>query len=292
MKLFIAAFLVLFNFNCLLGQNPLAYQIYNQRGKEVSFDKMVKKLSRQDVVLFGEYHNNAIVHWLELRTAKALYKKKSGKLVLGAEMFERDIEKYVDAYLQDSLDLKEFEEKSRPWANFKTDYLPLLDFAKEKALKFVATNVPRRYAAIIARHENGVDSLQQLQREEQKWMAKLPFKFEPETTPGYQEMEEMMKDHAGSMAINYVKAQALKDATMAESVLVNSGKREIFLHFNGDFHSQNHGGIYWYLKQSEKRLKVATISIAESDKDDLPLEDNDTVSEFIIVIPSDMTKTY
>lgn len=291
MKLFVAALLLFFNFNYLLSQNPLAYQIYNKRGKEVSFDKMINKLSRQDVVLFGELHNDAIVHWLELRTTKALYEKKADKLVLGAEMFERDVQDYIKAYLQDSLQLKTLEENSRPWPNFKTDYLPLLNFAKKKTLKFVATNVPRRYAAIIARHENGIDSLQQL-REEQKWMAKLPFKFEPKETPGYREMQEMMKDHAGDLAINYVRAQALKDATMAESILENLKNKETLLHFNGDFHSQNHGGIYWYLKQSKKRLKVVAISIAESVEDNLPLEDDKPVSEFTIVIPSDMTKTY
>lgn len=287
-------FLILLFFLCFSlawAQNPRAYRIYNKKGKEVSFDKMIKKLAKNDVVLFGENHNNAIVHWLELRTLKALYKKKKKALAVGAEMFERDTQEFLNAYLTDSISLDSLKSTARPWPNFKTDYLPLLNFTKEKGLRFVATNVPRPYAAIVAQKEGGLDSLEQLEGKEKQWLAKLPIVFDMET-PGYKKMEGMMKDHAGPNALNYVKAQALKDATMAESILKNREKKGLFLHFNGNFHSKEHGGIYWYLKKESKRLRVAVVTIVESDEKDLPLNVEETPTEYMIVVPSDMTKTY
>ena len=47
-----------------------AYVIYNSKGKKVSYEKMLKSLADQEVVLFGEYHDNPIAHWLELELAK------------------------------------------------------------------------------------------------------------------------------------------------------------------------------------------------------------------------------
>lgn len=291
MKLFFSVFLWVLGSSLAFGQNAKPYQIYNQRGKRVTFKKMVKKLAKNDVVLFGENHDNSIVHWLELQTLKALYADKGEALVAGAEMFERDIQEMLDAYLEDSLSLDDFKSQSRPWPNFKTDYLPLLTFAKENDLRFIATNVPRSYAAIVAREEKGLDSLERLEPAERKRMAQLPIDFSMET-PGYQEMEEMMKDHAGPNAQNYVKAQALKDATMAESIFENRHDKDLFLHFNGDFHSKEHGGIYWYLKNRSNDLRVAVISIVETEDESLSLDSEKPLTEFVIVIPSDMTKTY
>ena len=48
------------------SQNPEAYKIYNAKGKKVSYKKMVKTLAKQDIVLFGEQHNSAIAHCLQL----------------------------------------------------------------------------------------------------------------------------------------------------------------------------------------------------------------------------------
>lgn len=273
----------------LQSQNLKAFQIYNKAGEPVTFFEMTKPLSAYDVVLFGEYHNNSIIHWLQLKTEQELYTLKGGKLILGAEMFERDNQSQVDRYLSGQIDEKEFAKEARLWNNFKTDYKPLLDFAKEHQLPFVAANVPRKYASVVAK--NGLDSLNDLPDSEKVFIARLPIKVDL-STPGYPEMLEMMKDHAGDNAMNFVAAQAIKDATMAESIIKNFKKKHLFLHFEGDYHSKEFGGIYWYLKDKKKRLKVAVISVAESDSVGLQLPDEFVRTEFNIVVPADMTKTY
>lgn len=272
------------------SQDLKAYQLYNQKGKKVTFKKMIRKLAHYDVVLFGEFHDNSIIHWMELKTAEALYHKTEGNMVLGAEMFERDNQPQINAYLQDSIDAKQLETQARLWNNFKTDYKPLLDFAQKYDLPFIASNVPRSYAQIVA--AEGLDSLDALPVEEKVYLAELPINFSMET-PGYKEMEDMMRAHAGDKLMNYIHAQAVKDATMAESIIKNSTKPGLFLHFNGDYHSKEYGGIYWYLKnQDHKKLKVAVIAVVSTDHPELRLPKELKHTEFTIVVPEDMTKTY
>ncbi|TXH22975.1 MAG: iron-regulated protein [Chitinophagaceae bacterium] len=279
---------ILFSTKMLMAQNVSAYKIYNDKGKAQSFEKMMKQLASYDMVLVGEYHNNSIVHWLELNIAKHLYASSKKKIMIGAEMYERDNQEALNKYLQNKIDEKGLGTEARLWKNHTTDYLPILNFAKDKKIPFIATNIPRKYASIVAK--KGVDSLI-LTDTEKPWVVKLPFEVSLET-PGYQEMFKMMGDHAGTQAMNFVSAQAIKDATMAESILKYWQPGNVFIHFHGDFHSKQFGGIYWYLKKANPNLKVAVISLAESDDIHLPLPKDFIKTNFNIVIPSDMTKTY
>lgn len=274
----------------LNAQEAKPFQFYNQKGKTVKFDKMVKDLAEYDVVLFGEHHNNSINHWLQLRITKALFAQRNGQLTLGAEMFERDNQSQLNDYLSGKLDEKALKDSIRLWQNFETDYKPLVDFAKDKKLKFIATNIPRRYASIVAK--KGLDSLNTVTEKEKFWMMKLPVEVTLDT-PGYPEMIEMMGDHAGPNPMNFVAAQAVKDATMAESIEMKSEKGKLFLHYHGDYHSKAYGGIYWHLKKLNPNLKIAVISVFESGDENLSLPKEDlTPTEYNLVIPADMTKTY
>jgi len=70
------------------AQDKKAYQIFDKNGKKTSYEKLLKAGEKADVVLFGEYHDNSVVHWLQLEFTKDLAEKKA--LVLGAEMLEAD----------------------------------------------------------------------------------------------------------------------------------------------------------------------------------------------------------
>lgn len=290
MTKYIVFTLFLFQFTILIAQEAKPFQFYNKKGKEVKFDKMVNDLSTYDIVLFGEHHNNSINHWLQLQLTKALHEKKKSNLVLGAEMFERDNQSQLNDYLSGKLSEKVLKDSMRLWNNFNTDYKPLVDFAKDKKLNFIATNIPRRYASIVAK--KGLDSLNTVTSKEKTYMMKLPIEVTLDT-PGYPEMLEMMGDHAGPNAMNFVAAQAVKDATMAESIYQNFKSAQLHLHYQGDFHSKQYGGIFWYLKKLNPDLKIAVISVFESEDEKLPLPKEDFIpTEYNLVFPTDMTKTY
>ena len=54
----------------LTAQDKKAYQLFDKNGKKVTYKKLLKSAEATQVVLFGEYHNNAISHWLELELTK------------------------------------------------------------------------------------------------------------------------------------------------------------------------------------------------------------------------------
>jgi len=266
------------------SQNKPAYVLYNAKGKKVSYEKMLKTLQQKDVVLFGEFHNNPISHWLQLEVTKDLKQKRD--LVLGAEMFEQDNQPALDLYLQGKLSAKGLDSMARFWKNYPTDYAPLVNFAKENNIAFAATNVPRRYAAMVSR--GGFQALDTISAKEKTWMAPLPITYNAEL-PGYKNMLAMMPGHGGE---NLPKAQAIKDATMAYFILQYYKPGSLFIHYNGAYHSENYEGIVWYLKNSRPEINIATITtVSQKDIHHL-LAENKHKADFIICVDEDMTTTY
>ena len=265
-----------------------AYRFFTAQGKKIKYEKLLKQLETADVVFFGELHNNPISHWFELEITKDLYQKKDGKLILGAEMFERDNQLLIDEYFKGQISKKSFEEETRLWPNYKTDYKPLLEFAHKNKLKFIATNVPRRYASLVYKH--GAEALDSLSPEAKKYLAPLPFPYDPELKC-YKDMLDQMK-LMGHGNPNFPKAQAIKDATMAASIAKYAGNGNLFIHYNGSYHSDNFQGILWYLNQYKPDLKIMTITSVEQASVDSLSKESLNKANFILAIPEDMTKTY
>ena len=131
------------------AQDKKAYQLFDKNGKKTSYKKLITKAENAQVLLFGEFHNNAISHWLELEVTKEVFDKKP--VVLGAEMFEADNQTQLNQYLKGEINQKQLDSTARLWPNYKTDYKPLVDFAKENKNPFIATNIPRKYAALVSK---------------------------------------------------------------------------------------------------------------------------------------------
>lgn len=286
MKRFFAIILISMVFMSM-DRNMDAYKIFDSKGNEEDFRKLVNKSMESDVILFGELHNNPIVHWLQYELSKSLFEKVGTNLVMGAEMFEADNALIINEYLQGKIKDKNFEAEARLWPNYKTDYKPLMQFAKDSSIRFIATNIPRRYAAIV--NKDGFEGLNLLDEEAKKYIAPLPVAYDPELS-GYKSMLAMMEG-SGHENVNLPKAQAIKDATMAYFILKNLKQGEKFIHFNGTYHSDDFQGIMWYLKQARPELKVLTISSIEQENLTKLMDDNKEKADFILVTPSSMTKT-
>ncbi len=266
----------------------VGFKIYNAKGKQVSVEDMAEKMAKYDVVLLGELHNDPIAHWVQLKTTKLI--GESGKeMVLGAEMFEADNQLLLDEYTSGLIKTSNFEKEARLWPNYKTDYKPLVEYAKENDLQFVATNVPRRYASYVVK--NGLEGLETLNDEAKSYIADLPILFDT-LTPGYAEMMQMGMGHGmGIDPLNMVKAQAIKDATMSQNILTNFPKKGIFIHYQGDYHSANKGGIYWYIQKTDAKKDVVALSTVSAENLDWDASYAGR-AEFILVVDEDMTKTY
>lgn len=275
-----------------MSHTPKAFEWYDQDGKSRNFDKLVKEALRSDVVLFGELHDDPVAHWLQLRVAKALYEADSAGFFMGAEMFERDQQVLLTEYVQELIPARNFEDQARLWPNYGTDYKPLVEFAREHHIPFRASNLPRRYASIIARQ--GPQALDRLDGEARNWV----YQDSLEVDFGLSQYEKMMEMgggmHGGGMKPeNFVYAQAAKDKTMAQSILngmEEGGKR--CLHFNGSFHSDYFQGVMHYLVKEKPGLRIMTISTVRTGDPDVFPEEAKGRADYILVVDEDMTRTH
>ena len=265
-----------------------AYAIFTSEGKETDYCRMLKVLDDADIIFIGETHNCPVAHWMEYEITSDIIRKSHKGLTLGAEMFETDNQLLVDEYTQGLISSDKFEAEAKLWDNYWTDYASLLYLARENGLKFVATNVPRRYASFVK--DNGLDALQNISDDAKKLMAPLPIQFDRSA-----QNEEMfgfmqMMGGKGSGNSHFAEAQAIKDATMAWFISINFQKK--FIHYNGNFHSEAKGGIIPYLEQYLPGRKIVTICSARQDDIRSLDKENRGRADFIIIAPADFPMSY
>jgi len=275
----------------VFGQDKHAFALFNGNGERVVYQSVVNSVKNSDLLLFGELHDNPIAHWLELELTVDIFDATKGNIILGAEMFEADNQLVLDEYLGGLISQQRFEAEARLWPNYKTDYKPLVEFTKSKGLKFIATNIPRRYAAMVS--AGGFDTLKSLSGLAKSFIAPLPIDYDP-NLGCYKGMLSMMSmpGKGKSNPEYFPMAQAIKDATMAYNIAQNIKRGKVFLHFHGSYHSNNYEGIYWYVKRKMPNLKIVTIATVTQDDVDTLAKENMGIADFIIVIPERMTRTY
>ena len=285
MRYLLLAFLV---YSAAYGQELEAFRIFDSKGKQVSFKKMMSKVSANQVVLFGEFHDNPISHWFELNVLMELNKVAKGpKLAVGFEMFELHQVKALNAYIANR-SYKALKDSTELWANFKTDYKPILDSAIAYGNVPFAANVTRKYASLV--FKKGPTALDSLPADQKRLMAPLPFPFDSTLTQ-YVELIEMGKEMHAS-GINFAYAQAIKDATMGYSIAEHVKKGEMVYFLNGAFHSDFYQGIVWYVERYVPGVKVGTITTV-SQKDVRKLEkEHQGRADFIIVVNETMMSTH
>jgi uncharacterized iron-regulated protein len=271
----------------LFAQNPPAYEWYTSSGKRTSFEKMLKPALDADIVLFGELHDDPIAHWMQLLLTQKMTENPGSGVQIGAEMFERHQQEALNKYLSGQWDEKTLKDSTKMWSNFETDYLPVLAYAKEHKLPVIATNVTRKYASLV--FKKGMQALDSLPEAEKRFIVPLPFPVDT-TLSQYRELIQMGKDMHGN-GLDFAYAQAIKDATMAYSILQHWQPGKHFLHLNGSYHSDFHQSIEWYLKQANPKLKIVTISTVTQDDVKKLEPDYKGKADFILVVPNGMTRT-
>ena len=225
---------------------------------------------------------------MEYEITSDLIRKSPKGLTLGAEMFETDNQLLVDEYTGGLISSDKFEAEAKLWDNYLTDYSGLLYLAREHGLKFVATNVPRRYASFVK--DNGLEALQNLPDAAKNLMAPLPIAFDAQSQDEAMFGFMQMMGGKGSANSHFAEAQAIKDATMAWFISRNFDRK--FIHYNGNFHSDNHGGIIPYLEQYLPGKKIATVCSVRQDNINTLDKENRSRADFIIVAPTDFPMSY
>jgi len=258
---------VLLNFSISAQNSILNYRIYDAKGNGASVRQIIAVIEKSDVVFLGENHDDATAHFLQAEIFKLVWENyaKSRKIALSLEMFERDTQLVLDEYLKDLITEKKFLDDSRPWNNYKTDYRPLIEFAKENNLPVIAANAPRRYVNMVSR--NGRNALNQLSSDAKRWLAPLPYAAPSvEYAKKFNLLMGNIKSETSAPS-KVLEAQALWDATMAFSIaeFMKREKDILIVHLNGSFHTENRLGTAEQLQKLQPNAKIIVVTMRTED---------------------------
>ena len=252
-----------------------------RRGAFSDFEVMLADVAAADVVLVGEQHDDPNTHRLEAAILQGLSRRGTAATV-SLEMFERDVQGAVDAYLASRTDEPAFLAASRPWPRYATDYKPLVDLAIASRWPVVAANVPRKYASMVAKA--GLSALESLPPAERAHIAR---EIQCPLDGYFDRFAETMNSHPmhgadkqpeaerRATSERYYFAQCIKDETMAESigsaVESRAGRPGAVVHYNGAFHTDFGAGVAERVRRRLPSKRVVVISI-------LPVENLDNLA--------------
>ncbi len=241
-----------------------ASQVYGTAsGSRLTVEGISQKIKDYAVVVFGEYHDNPVLHRLEKELLTAVYEQYPN-VAVSLEMFERDNQQILNAYLAGRVSEEAFLEQSRPWPNYRSDYRPLIEFAKEEGLRVLAANIPRSIAAQYARS----GTLASVEETMRQYLPRIHSAPDGEYRQRFFGQMEAMSDKHSAMPVTekqmeaFYRAQCLKDDTMAESILDHHRRypdRKI-IHYQGDFHSRYRLGVVEKLQVLAPELKILVIT--------------------------------
>ena len=246
-----------------------AVSVRNGRtGELLSWEEMVKDLSQADVVFLGETHLDETTHRVELAVFESMLALRDGQAVLSMEMFERDVQKHLDAYLAGETDEATFLSRARPWGNYRSAYRPLVEAARKANAPVVAANFPTPLRRRMAMEGNQV--LEKLQGEEK---ATIPRKLIPNTKDYWERVDNAVRGHLAMMFggsrqddKRLYSTQTLWDNAMGEACAnaMDDHPGRIVVHVNGGFHTAYWQGTARQLLLRKPDAKVKTVSIDPS----------------------------
>jgi uncharacterized iron-regulated protein/predicted esterase len=240
-----------------------ASRVFDGRtAKEIGWEAALARAAAADAVFLGETHLDRLTHAAELAFLRGLASLRGDHVALALEMFERDVQPALDAYLSGEISEADFLAQARPWPNYRTDYRPMVEFARARGIPVIASNLPADLRRKLAR--GGAEAHAGLSAAERALMPARLLENPPEY---WARVEQATLGHG---ALGMVSAQSrlydgqnLWDNAMGDSVAraraEDSGR--LVVHVNGGFHSAEWQGTVWQLQQRMPRTRVVTVAI-------------------------------
>jgi uncharacterized iron-regulated protein/poly(3-hydroxybutyrate) depolymerase len=257
----------------------------------IAWDDFIAELTDSDVVFLGETHTDETTHRFQLAVYDALLKVKDKQVVLGMEMFERDVQPTLDWYLAGDVDEKEFLKAARPWQNYREAYRPLVELAKENKVPVLATNFPAPLRKRLMMEGPGL--LKKLEGTEKQ---QVPREFHPNTPSYWQRVDNATRGHQGMMGPQteedrLYSTQSLWDNSMGEACAdaLNKFPGHLVLHVNGGFHSAYGDGTAHQLRVRKPAAKIKTVAIVPTDNPSTISFDREGSADFIVAVESRAT---
>ena len=237
-----------------------AVRVTTGAGQAATLDHVVGAMAEADVLILGEQHGDAAAHAIELAVLRAALAGER-PVVLSLEMVETDAQTVLDEYLAGLIRERDWLAASRPWANYETDYRPLVELARQQGAAVVAANAPGRYVSLVSR--SGMEALDSLSAAARAWLP-------PTVAPPSAALASKFTDLMGGMAHGsgpsvegMLAAQNLRDATMAWRVADALRQRPgaLVVHVNGSFHSAGRLGVPEHLARLRPEARVVVVTM-------------------------------
>ncbi|MEB3223759.1 MAG: ChaN family lipoprotein [Candidatus Sericytochromatia bacterium] len=283
-------------------QLPAGVALFTRDGRPAGLADLVAASRLADVVFLGEFHDDPAAHALERAVLEALAplpgRPPARPVALSLEMFETDVQAVLDEYLAGLIRERDFLAAARPWNNYRTDYRPLLELARERAMPVVAANAPHRYVMRVGR--TGSAGLGALTPTARGLLAPLPW-----PTPSIEYVDRFAafaaeafaapraaapvthssraprerrrgraarpnptptpaQSHGAAPSVRLMfEAQWLRDTSMARSIALHLAARPgaLVVHVNGLFHSQAGQGTVEALRHYRPGVRPLTLAI-------------------------------
>lgn len=298
MKLFVFSLVLFFSMNFVsYGQLPYSedqFRAFNAKGDPVTMEDIIKAAGGADVVFLGEQHDDPVGHAIEAEVLRRVFATYAAdrKVDLSMEMFEKDVQIVLNEYLSSLITEKQFLDASRPWGNYKTDYRPLVEFAKEKKIEVIAANGPRRYVNMVSR--GGRDTLNALSKQAKEWLPPLPYRAASEAYS--KKFKALMGPSAeAQMGLdNILSSQSLWDASMAYSVAqaLKRNKHALVVHLNGGFHTESRLGTVEHLLGYRPKARALVVTmVAENDFQNFVSSKHTGLGDFVVLTDAKLPRS-
>ncbi len=233
-------------------------------GEVVSFDAFLDALADADVVFLGETHIDETTHRVELAVYEGLLERRRGDVVLAMEMFQRDVQQDLDAYLAGEIDETTFLSRARPWGQYRVAYRPLIERARACGRPVVASNFPRPLLRRVAME--GPEVLDTLEGDAK---GHAPAELFPNSKAYWRRVDNAIRSHrammggGGSDDQRLYSSQSLWDNAMGEAcaTALDVHPGALVLHVNGAFHSAYWDGTVHQFRLRKPDARVITASI-------------------------------
>ncbi len=255
-----AVSLVLFGSACALApvtnlsdtDHPLVGRIWDTATTGfIDEDQLRQRAVRAEVLLLGETHDNPEHHRLQRRMLQ-MGRDGAARPVLLMEQFDVDQQGAIDETVKNGADIKPLL-RGWDWSHYRE----LIAEAKSAGMPLRAANLPRASLRPVVREGFGSLAATEVTRLglEAAW-----------SEPSNQFMLRAIESsHCGKITPplreGLVRAQRLRDATLADAALANIGRGVVFI--LGRVHARHDVGVPRYLEVRRPGTRVLSIGLVE-----------------------------
>ncbi len=249
--------------------NTCAPCLYKTKAlKKIDFKRLKTHMAESDVIYVGESHDQMEDHLAQLKALEILFEAKGKHIAVGFEMLNFTLQPVLNDYAEGKLTEAEFLKAvnwKKEWGFDFRLYKPLFDFIREKKLKALALNLPKRIVAKIARV--GIEGLSPKDRKnlpknisiskDENYLNFLKASF---GAHGSTPMAKMFKFE------NYLASMAAWNEAMGSKMadFLNKNKKYSGLVIAGNGHMIYNAGIPASVKSRTKKLRHSSFYTEEA----------------------------